>query len=92
MLSRWSGRRPAAIVAGVIGASEGLAMLGAFRHGLVLSVLPADLARAAAALALLAGAAVVVLAVVAAGWDRPGRRAPSRLAQAPAAARRGRAG
>jgi len=89
MLSRWSGRRPAAIVAGVIGASEGLAMLGAFRHGLVLSVLPADLARAAAALGLLAGAAVVVLAVAAAGWDRPARRA---LARPPAAARRGRAG
>jgi hypothetical protein len=98
---RWSGRRPAAIVAGVIGASEGLAMLAVFRHGLVLSALPVEVARAAAALGLLAGAATVVLAVAAAGWGRPGviarRGAPSRTprgaarpAGASAAGRRGR--
>jgi hypothetical protein len=69
--ARWSGRRPAAIVAGVIGASEGLAMLGAFRHGLVLSALPAELARTFAALALLAGVGAVVVAIAAAGWARP---------------------
>jgi hypothetical protein len=73
----WGGssvRRGAALIAAVLAGLEGLALISALRHGFVLSVLPADLARAAAALGLLAGAAVIAILVVEAGWHRSGRR------------------
>jgi hypothetical protein len=63
-------RRVAALIAAVLAALEGLALISALRHGIVLSVLPADLARGAAALGLLAGAAVLVILLAEAGWQR----------------------
>jgi hypothetical protein len=69
-----SGQRGAALIAAVLAGLEGLALISALRHGFVLSVLPADLARAAAALGLLAGAAVIAIILAEAGWDRLGHR------------------
>ena len=68
----------AAMVVGVVAAALGLGSLSVFWHGVVISSLPASLARLATAVAFLGGAAAVVLAVL-----TPTRGAPemkSRLA------------
>ena len=57
-------RTGAAMVVGVVAAALGLGSLSVFWHGVVISSLPASLARLATAIALLAGAAAVVLAVL----------------------------
>jgi len=54
----------AAMVVGVVAAALGLGSLGVFTHGVVISSLPAILARLATAVALVGGAAAVVLAVL----------------------------
>ena len=55
----------AAMVVGVVAASLGLGSLSVFWHGVVVSSLPASFARLATAVALVGGAAAVVLAVLA---------------------------
>jgi hypothetical protein len=55
----------AAMVVGVVAAALGLGSLSVFWHGVVVSSLPASLARLATAVAFLGGAAAVVLAVLA---------------------------
>jgi hypothetical protein len=55
----------AAMVVGVVAAALGLGSLGVFRHGVVISSLPPTVARLATAVALVGGAAAVVLAVLA---------------------------
>jgi hypothetical protein len=57
-------RTGAALVVGVVAAALGLGSLSVFWHGVVISSLPASLARLATAVALLAGTAAVVLAVL----------------------------
>jgi hypothetical protein len=54
----------AAMVVGVVAAALGLGSLSVFWHGVVISSLPASLARLATAVAFLGGAAAVVLAVL----------------------------
>ena len=54
----------AAMVVGVVAAALGLGSLSVFWHGVVISSLPAMLARLATAVALLGGTAAVVLAVL----------------------------
>jgi hypothetical protein len=54
-----------ALLAGVVGVAEGIALLPALDHGLVLADLPAWLERAAVAVALSAGAGACVLYVFA---------------------------
>jgi hypothetical protein len=53
-----------AMVVGVVASAVALGSLGVFRHGVVVSSLPAVLARLATAVALFGGAAAVVLAVL----------------------------
>jgi hypothetical protein len=53
-----------AMVVGVVAAALGLGSLSVFRHGVVVSSLPAPAARLATAVALFGGAAAVVLAVL----------------------------
>ena len=53
-----------AMVVGVVASALALGSLGVFRHGVVVSSLPALLARLATAVALFGGAAAVVLAVL----------------------------
>ena len=55
----------AAMVVGVVAAALGLGSLGVFTHGVVISSLPAIVARLATAVALVGGSAAVVLAVLA---------------------------
>jgi hypothetical protein len=54
----------AAMVVGVFAAALGLGSLSVFWHGVVISSLPASIARLATAVALLGGAAAIVLAVL----------------------------
>ncbi len=54
----------AAMVVGVVAAALGLGSLSVFWHGVVISSLPASLARLATAVAFLGGAAAVVLATL----------------------------
>ena len=54
----------AAMVVGVVAAALGLGSLSVFWHGVVISSLPASLARLATAVAFLGGSAAVVLAVL----------------------------
>jgi hypothetical protein len=60
----------AALVVGVVAASLGLGSLSVFRHGVVVSSLPASLTRVATAVALVGGAAAVVVAVLAPSTGR----------------------
>jgi hypothetical protein len=53
-----------AMVVGIVAAALGLGSLSVFLHGVVISSLPASLARLATAVALLGGAAAVVLAIL----------------------------
>ncbi len=53
-----------AMVVGVVASALALGSLGVFRHGVVVSSLPAPVARLATAVALFGGAAAVVLAVL----------------------------
>jgi hypothetical protein len=53
-----------AMVVGIVAASLGLGSLSVFWHGVVVSSLPANVARLATAVAFLGGAAAVVLAVL----------------------------
>jgi hypothetical protein len=53
-----------AMIVGVIAAALGLGSLSVFWHGVVISSLPASIARLATAVAFLGGAAAVVLAVL----------------------------
>jgi hypothetical protein len=53
------------MVVGVVAAALGLGSLSVFWHGVVVSSLPALVARLATAVAFLGGAAAVVLAVLA---------------------------
>ena len=53
-----------AMVVGIVAAALGLGSLSVFWHGVVISSLPASLARLATAVALLGGAAAVVLAIL----------------------------
>jgi hypothetical protein len=64
-LARFRGRRraQAAGVAGAVGAAVTIASLPVFWHGVVVSALPADLVRAACALALVGGAAAAALSL-----------------------------
>ena len=55
----------AAMVVGVVAASLGLGSLSVFRHGVVVSSLPASFTRLATAVALVGGASAVVVAVLA---------------------------
>jgi hypothetical protein len=55
----------AAMIVGVVAASLGLGSLSVFRHGVVISSLPASVTRLATAVALVGGASAVVLAVLA---------------------------
>ena len=64
-LRTWS-----AMVVGVVAASLGLGSLSVFRHGVVVSSLPASLTRVATAVALVGGAAAVVVAVLAPSTGR----------------------
>jgi hypothetical protein len=59
-LRTWAG-----MVVGVVAASLGLGSLSVFRHGVVVSSLPAPFTRLATAIALVGGAAAVVIAVLA---------------------------
>jgi hypothetical protein len=54
----------AAMVVGVVAAALGLGSLSVFVHGVVISSLPASVARFATAVAFLGGAAAVVLAIL----------------------------
>jgi hypothetical protein len=54
----------AAMVVGIVAASLGLGSLGVFFHGVVISSLPAVVARLATGLAVVGGAAAAVLAVL----------------------------
>jgi hypothetical protein len=54
----------AAMVVGVVAAALGLGSLSVFWHGVVVSSLPANVARLATLVAFLGGAAAVVLAVL----------------------------
>jgi len=54
----------AAMVVGVFAAALGLGSLSVFWHGVVISSLPASVARLATAVAFLGGAAAVVLAIL----------------------------
>jgi hypothetical protein len=58
-LRTWS-----AMIVGVVAAALGLGSLSVFWHGVVVSSLPDDAARLATAVALLGGAAAVVLALL----------------------------
>jgi len=60
-----SWRTWAAMIVGVAAASLGLGSLSVFRHGVVVSSLPAPVTRLATAVALVGGASAVVLAVLA---------------------------
>jgi hypothetical protein len=64
LLGDRSTRMWAAMVVGVIAAALGLGSLSVFWHGVVVSSLPANVARLATAIAFLGGAAAVVLAVL----------------------------
>jgi hypothetical protein len=69
-------RRPgtavvAAGVVAIVSLLEGIAQLGIFRHGVVLSALPANAARAAVTVAVAAGVAVTAYSVL---QVEPGRR------------------
>jgi hypothetical protein len=55
----------AAIVVGVVAVSVGLGSLSVFRHGVVISSLPAPFTRLATAVALVGGACAVVVAILA---------------------------
>jgi hypothetical protein len=55
----------AAMVVGVVAVSLGLGSLSVFRHGVVVSSLPASFTRLATAVALIGGASAVVVAVLA---------------------------
>ncbi|MFL6005194.1 MAG: hypothetical protein ACJ744_02985 [Gaiellaceae bacterium] len=55
----------AAIVVGVVAVSVGLGSMSVFRHGIVVSSLPASFTRLATAVALVGGASAVVVAVLA---------------------------
>jgi hypothetical protein len=55
----------AALVVGVVAASLGLGSLSVFRHGVVVSSLPASFTRLATAVALVGGASAVVVAMLA---------------------------
>lgn len=63
LLRRRGLRTWAATIVGVVAAAIGLGSLSVFRHGVVISSLPASIARLATAVALVGGAAAVVLAV-----------------------------
>jgi len=71
LLRRRGLRTWAATVVGVVAAAIGLGSLSVFRHGVVISSLPASIARLATAVALVGGAAAVVLAVTAPGKGAP---------------------
>ena len=63
LLRRRGLRTWAATIVGVVAAAIGLGSLSVFRHGVVISSLPASVARLATSIALVGGAAAVVLAV-----------------------------
>jgi hypothetical protein len=63
--SDWRG--VAALVTGVAGVYEGLALIGTLLHGHVLSALPASVERAAAAACLAGGAGLLLVALVGEG-------------------------
>jgi hypothetical protein len=65
-----SWRTWAAMIVGVVAASLGLGSLSVFRHGVVISSLPAPVTRLATAIALVGGASAVVVAVLAPSTGR----------------------
>jgi hypothetical protein len=65
-----SWRTWAAMIVGVVAASLGLGSLSVFRHGVVISSLPAPITRLATAVALVGGASALVIAVLAPSTGR----------------------
>jgi hypothetical protein len=64
LLGDRSVRTWAAMLVGVVAAALGLGSLSVFRHGVVISSLPASFARLATAVAVVGGGAAVVLAIL----------------------------
>jgi hypothetical protein len=64
LLGDRSVRTWAAMVVGVVASALGLGSLSVFRHGVVISSLPASFARLATAVAVVGGGAAVVLAIL----------------------------
>ena len=63
-------KRFAVLGVSALAASPALGLLGVFRHGFVLSALPAQVTRAAVAISLVAAFGSVIVVLVEAGRDR----------------------